>query len=338
MKHSEMMGDGYLFESARVRALENSLIGRERMERLLEAGNLDRCIALLKEFGVRVETEPQSGAFQREKTLASRLRAAYEEILQYAPNAEFVKLWRYPYDCNNIKAAIKCKKRGVDCREMLFDFCEISGDEIIRIVSENRFEELPEAFADAAREASEQFYKTANPQWVDLILDKACYRAMLLSAEQSGSEFSTRLVKMKIDLINIMICVRLLRMNSGEDGKGMMKSALLDGGTLTHATLSDLYDLGENGLWEKLLYSDYRGFAQRVGGKTATLTEIEIAADNEFMNAVTEAKLIPYGDATLIGYLLASEYEVRNLRIILAGFGIGLPAHIVRERIRNSYV
>lgn len=338
MKHSEMMGDGYLFESARVRALENSLIGKERIERLLEAGNLDRGLSLLAEFGVRIERDSESGAFQREKTLAARLRAVYDELLQYAPDAEFLKLWRYPYDCNNIKAAIKCRKRGVDCREMLFDFSEISGDEVIRIVEQNRFEELPEAFAQAASEASEGFYKTANPQFVDLILDRACYRAMLETAERSGSAFAVRLVKMKIDLINITICVRLLRMNSGEAGKGMMRSALLEGGTLSHSYLSDLYDAGESVLWEKLSYSDYRSFAQRVGGAEATLTELETAADNEFMDAVIEAKLIPYGDAPLIGYLLASEYEVRNLRIILAGFGIGLSSHTVRERIRNSYV
>ena len=338
MKHSEMMGDGYLFESARVRALENSLIGKERIERLLESGSLDRCIALLSEFGVELVRDAESGAFQREDTLGARLRSAYDELLRYAPEAEFLKLWLYPYDCNNVKAAIKCRKRGVDCRELLFDFGEISGDEVIRIVEQNRFEELPEAFAEAAKEASEGFYKTANPQFVDLILDRACYRAMLEAAERSGSDFAVRLVKMKIDLINLTICVRLLRMNSGEAGKGMLRSALLEGGTLSQSYLSDLYDAGESAFWEKLSFSEYRSFAQRVCGAEATLTEVETAADNAFMDVLTEAKLIPYGDAPLIGYLLASEYEVRNLRILLAGFGIGLPSHTVRERIRNSYV
>ena len=40
----------------------------------------------------------------------------------------------------------------------------------------------------------------------------------------------------------------------------------------------------------------------------------------------------------LIGYLLGSEYEVRNLRILLAGLEAGLPAATLRERMRESYV
>ena len=39
-----------------------------------------------------------------------------------------------------------------------------------------------------------------------------------------------------------------------------------------------------------------------------------------------------------IGYLLGSEYEVRNLRILLAGLEAGLPAATLRERMRESYV
>ena len=56
------------------------------------------------------------------------------------------------------------------------------------------------------------------------------------------------------------------------------------------------------------------------------------------MQRIREARLIPYGAPPLIGYLLGSEYEVRNLRIVLAGVEAGLPMQTVRERIRESYV
>ena len=48
--------------------------------------------------------------------------------------------------------------------------------------------------------------------------------------------------------------------------------------------------------------------------------------------------MVPYGPPPLIGYLLGSEYEVRNLRILLAGLEAGLPAATLRERMRESYV
>ena len=54
---------------------------------------------------------------------------------------------------------------------------------------------------------------------------------------------------------------------------------------------------------------------------------------------------VPYDSARrcrasyyLIGSLLGSEYQVRNLRILLAGLEAGLPAATLRERMRESYV
>lgn len=338
MRRSEMLADSCLYESARIRAKENGLIGKDRMERLLDAGNTDRAIALLAEFGVELISDPQTGSFQREETLAKRLGNAYEELLTFAPDADFLKLWLYPYDCNNIKAAIKCKRRGVDCGEMLFRFGTVNAEDVVKMAEENRFEGLGEPFATAAQEASDTFSRTGNPQMVDLILDRACYRAMLETAEQSGVAFCVRLVKRKIDLVNLTICVRLLRMNSGELGKSLLQDALLSGGYLSVSDLTELYDMGEAMLWEKLLYTDYRSFSLAVGGANATLTKVETEADNAWMETVCEAKSVAYGPEILVGYLIATEYEVRNVRILLAGFGVALSAHTIRERIRNSYV
>lgn len=329
--------EAYLFGSARIRSLEHTLIGEARIERLLEAGSVTRCIDMLVEYGVEPVTDG-AGAFDREATLLARLRSAYREVLSSAENAPFLTLWLFPYDCNNLKAAIKCFRRGVDCRDMLFDFGAVGSTDLLQAVERNDFKALSEPFQTAAAEASEAFSKTANPQWVDLILDRACYRAMLDTAQESGVELAVRLVRQKIDLTNLMICIRLLRMNSGEAGESMMRDSLLDGGLLSHSRLTDLYRAGEQVLWERLAYSAYRSFALSVKGCGATLTEVETAADNDWMHTVREARLIPYGPETLIGYLLGSEYEVRNLRIVLAGFGADLPAHVIRERIRESYV
>ena len=69
-----------------------------------------------------------------------------------------------------------------------------------------------------------------------------------------------------------------------------------------------------------------------------SLSAAQTAADNQWMERIREAKMVPYGPPPLIGYLLGSEYEVRNLRILLAGLEAGLPAATLRERMRESYV
>lgn len=330
--------ESYLFGSARIRALENGLVGKEKLERLLSAPTIERCADLLAEFGVDVKRDEQSGAFLREETLLGRLRAAYAEVADVTENAGFAKLFRRQYDCNNIKAAIKCFKRGVDPEEMMFDFGLYDVKTVISSVEKDDFSALEEPFGTAAREATDAFAKTGNPQWVDLILDRACYDAMLSDARESKSEFIMGLVKLKIDLTNLLICVRLLRMKSGEAGRMMLRDALIAGGTLNVSFFTEAYDNGEDALWASLTYSDLSAFAGEAGGSAASLTKLERAADNCWMTAVRRAKMIPYGVETLAAYLAAVEFEVRNLRIVLAGVEAGLSPKTVGERIRLNYV
>ena len=47
---------------------------------------------------------------------------------------------------------------------------------------------------------------------------------------------------------------------------------------------------------------------------------------------------MPFGEAPLGGYLAARETEYTNLRILLIGRNTGLPADVIRSRLRASYV
>ena len=323
--------ENYLFACARVSALENRLIGREKLERLIAAPGIERCLDLLAEFGVEVKYHPETGAFLREDTLLERLRRAYAEVQDGTENADFARIFRWQYDCNNIKAAIKCVKRGVDPAEMIFDFGNLEVQTILSCAEKNDFEKLEEPFASAAREASDTFAKTGNPQWVDLILDRACYAAML--ADAGKNDFARQIVGEKIDLTNLLTCLRLLRMKSGEAGRMMLRDALIEGGGLEKKFFESAYSEGEEPFWEMVSRTDYSSFANGLG-RAASLTEIERAADNFWIASVRQAKWLVFGEEVLLAYLATVEYEVRNLRIVLAGVEAGLSPKIIGERIR----
>lgn len=323
--------EDYLFACARVSALENALIGREKLERLIAAPDPERCVELLTEFGVEVKRDPETGAFLREDTLLLRLRRAYAEVQEGTEDAPFVRIFRWQYDCNNIKAAIKCVKRGVDPAPMLFDFGNLDAQTILACAQKNEFESLEEPFATAAREASDAFSKTGNPQWVDLILDRACYAAML--ADAGKNKFARQIVMQKIDLTNLLICLRLLRMKSEEAGKLMLRDSFIEGGELEKDSLENAYNEGEATFWEMVGRTDYSQFSAGVG-TSSTLTAIERAADNFWISSIRQAKWLVFGEEVLLAYLASVEYEVRNLRIVLAGVEAGLSPKIIGERIR----
>lgn len=328
----------YIFGSARLRAMEHTLIGREQIESLLSVADVDCLWERLIELGVALVTDGAGGERLREETLLARIREAYGEVCALFPNEPSLRLWLYQYDCNNVKAAIKGFVRGIDARSMMFDFGTIPVDEVLTMVRENRFDALPAQMADAAARAVAEYAKTKNPQLIDLYLDRACYADMLADAKSSGVALAVRLVERRIDLINILIAVRILRIRRDEAGRALLQDSLLEGGLLSHARITEWFDGGEDLLWDRLFYSEYGRLATAVTASDRSLTAIERALDNEWMHEIQEVKYIPYGAEVAIAYLLAREYEVRNLRILFAAKSAGLSAETTRERIRESYV
>ena len=329
--------DAYVFESTRIRALENGLIGSDRLERLLNADGMARCEELLEEFGVEIVRDPATEAFDRERTLELRLKRAYREALSVADGDECFRLWLLPYDCNNIKAMIKCRYRGVPADELLFDFGTIEIDELKEIFANGSFDALPAPLGSAAEEASRALSATANPQTVDLVLDAACYEAMLALSRQSGVKFAETLVMQRIDLTNLVTCLRRMRIADRYVGEILPREFFLEGGSLSYEFLKGLCREGEDVFWARIGYSPYEKIVLR-DARHASIGAVERSCDSFFMGTVRTARMIPYGAEPIIAYLLATEYEVKNLRILLSGMEISLPKKEIRERMRVSYV
>ena len=327
----------YLFGSANIRTLENAIIGHERIERLLNTKTTTEAWELLADWGVNI-VRNSDGNPMREETLLGILKGAYARLMELAPDSDALRLWLYPYDCNNLKAAQKAFVRGIDSSSMLFDFGTGAAENIVKMVESGNYEGLSTAMCKAAQEAMDEYAKTKNPQVIDLIVDKACWADMLAAAKASGEEFVIRLVQTKIDLLNVMIALRILRMKSGEVGKVLFSDAFLEGGKLARQGMIESMANGEEALISFVRYSSYAAFAEKFLASDKALSTAEKLADNYWMSLILENKFIPAGLEVMIAFLAAHEYEVKNLRIVLSGKEAGIATATIRERIRDSYV
>lgn len=326
----------YMYSSARVRSLETKIVGRERIERMLEAKNSGEILLSLGEHGFDIVRNEQ-GTILREETLMSALRGVYAELNEMLGESRVIDFLRYPIDCNNIKAQIKCFSRGVDAGPMMIDgIGTLSAEAIDVAFREKDYEAFPPNMAAVIPACEENFAKTKNPQVVDLLLDRACYADMLAAAKESGVAYAVRLVETKIDLQNIVTCLRLLRMSLGASGEAMLNEAFLEGGTVTKELLSEALSEGESWLAERLFYTRYASLL--TSDETLTLGQVEKRADDIYGELVGEAKYVPFGAEVLIGYAIAVETEVKNIRIILAAKDAGIAPDGIRERLRKSYV
>ncbi len=335
----------YMYASARIRAMENRLVGRERIDVLVDSKSSGDVMAKLAEYGLLSSNQGEtttgaetSGDDRREEMLLSFLKTACDEVWEAVPDPAVFTWFRYPYDCNNLKTVIKCQIRGISPSDMLFDFGTVSAEETITRLTENKMDAFSPAMATAVAEAREAYAKTADPQQIDAILDKACYEDMMAAASDAGNETMLGWIKAKIDLVNAMMCLRILRMNRGEMGKIFMDTCLLEGGFLPLSFYDDAYHGGEETLWLGLYRSRYERFARAVEGTDHSLSAIERCADNHWMTLVREGAKVPFGAEVAGGYLIGCEMSVKNIRIILASKDAGLSADVLRERIRESYV
>lgn len=330
----------YMYATARIRALEGSLIGRDRLYAMAESKSIDELYSMLAESGVTMVNEPVTDGEEVrvdiDATITHRTDELYALVRSIIPDPSLFDYLRYPYDCNNLKAAIKCGIRGVDPDDMLFEGGCVPASEAVRAVRDGDFRAFPAHMAQAAQDASEAYAKSGDPRKIDLILDRACYLDM--EAAASCDDFLSSLLSEKIDLTNILTCIRLMRSDSGMLAVKLMDEAFIPGGRLSEGFFRDAMDGGEGKLSDMLTYSAYSALTSSVDIKTSTLGEIECAADNLYMDSVCRAKMIPFGPAVVMGFLTAIEYETKNIRIIAAGRLASLAPDVIRRRIRRSYV
>ena len=171
----------YLAISARIRAMENGLLTRERMEQVLEARTGEEAAKILQECGypaldpTRPEEMDAALAAVREETLA--------DLADSAPDARYIDIFKLKYDYHNVKALLKAAVMGVDPGHMLLDMGRVPAAELREALEGGHLEELPATRAAAAAEAKEVLDTTRDPQRSDMVLDRGCYQDMTEVAE-----------------------------------------------------------------------------------------------------------------------------------------------------------
>ena len=122
----------YLAISARIRAMENGLLNRERMEQLLEARSQEDTVKLLQECGY-----PEFDAGRPEemdKAIAEIREATLRDLSDGAPDARFFDFFRVRYDYHNAKAAVKALALGTDAASMLSGLGRVPAAELLEAV------------------------------------------------------------------------------------------------------------------------------------------------------------------------------------------------------------
>ena len=325
----------YLVISARVKAMETGLLSRERMEQILEAKSDEEAAKILQECGY-----PELDAADPE-AMDAALSAAREEtlsdVMDGAPEPRYIELFKLKYDYHNVKALLKAEAMGTSADRMLMDMGRVSAAVLKEAVRTGELDELPPMLASAVAEAREILDTTRDPQLSDIVLDRWTYADMAALAEDTNSDFLRGYVAVQIDAANLRALVRTVRMGKSPE---FLRGVLIEGGEIPTDGILTLSANHGSGMSE--VYGPTRFAAAAEAGAEALrggpLTKFEKLCDDAVGDYLAGAQYVPFGEAPLVGYLAARETEYTNLRILLMGRGAGLPADVIRSRLRASYV
>ena len=332
MAKGKMKDTEYLYLSAYIHARENNIIGAERLERMLEARSPEEALKILEDAGWRVPDG--CDAVMLEGLLSKRRDEAFTDMGSLAPNPAIVDIFRIRYDYHNAKCLIKAAAVGADASAILSKAGRVPADKISRCFLEDSLSALPKALGDAMAKASDTLARTGDPQLADFILDEAYYAEFAEEAERSSSAFLQGYAELSIDAANLKSLVRAFRMNRDES---FIKRVIMDGGSV-----KTIYVIAALGAPETALelYGNTALSAAVEPAKAALagkgITELEKICDDTLNAYMSGAKLSPFGEKPLIGYLSAIEAEINAVRMVMTGQFAHIPADVTRRSLREG--
>ncbi|MFQ7453153.1 MAG: V-type ATPase subunit [Flavonifractor plautii] len=212
---SKIRDTDYLTISARVRAMENRLVTRERMERMVEARSDDEAVKVLTECGY--EELPALTNRGLDELLSAARAALYRELGGAVPDKRLVELFQMKYDYHNAKALVKGAAVGADADRLLMEGGRWSAAQVKEAFQRDSLREFTDPFRRAVVQARETLNGGNDPQLADFVLDRAYFAEMAETARAVGSPFLEGYVRSLIDAANLRSAVRCARMGKGSD-------------------------------------------------------------------------------------------------------------------------
>ena len=309
--------------------MENRLLTRERMERMIEARDNGEAMKILAECGY-------NDAAGLDGALAQARAEVFKDMEQAAPDPRLVEVFQIKYDYHNAKTILKSQVQGIDPERLLLSGGRYDPAQLWDGWKREALSGTSEAFKKAMEQGASALADGGDPQRSDLILDKACYGEMARLAKELNSSFLQGYVRLSVDVANLRTAVRVARMGKESD---FLRQVLLPGGNVSEQSIASARPdaLGE------VFRSGPLSQAADLGAKLAqpggaSLTAFERECDNALTAYLAAARRVPFGEETVISYLYAKEQEFTAIRAIFAGRAAGLDGDTIRARLRETYV
>lgn len=322
----------------RLRVLETRLLDRIKLERLIDSQNAESAFKILLDNNYGDQAGAALRADDYEILLGDELKKLYKLMKEVSPEKRLVEMMCLRYDYHNVKVLLKAKALNKDLDNLLAPISTVPTQKLKEYISSENYRDLSPIMAKAILEVEAEFKKNEDPQDIDILLDKYMYLDIMDKANAIGDPFIKDFYIDTIDFINIKTFLRVKKQNKD---RFFLNKVLIQGGKLQSSLFTSLINEHVETLAAKLSHTDYHELFKRGiedYERTMKINVLEKEMDNFLMEYIKKGKFVSFGIEPLMGYMIAKETEIRNVRIIMVGKVNNISPAVIRERMRDIYV
>ncbi|MBI2541784.1 ATP synthase A1 subunit C [Candidatus Woesearchaeota archaeon] len=340
----------YPYTYVRTIVMKSMLFRREEYHKMLKMG-FSEIAKFLQDSHYKKEIDEfarqYSGADLLELALNRNLAESFKKLIRISPYELSLPIKEYikRKDMEDIKTIIRGKFTNADEKQILGSITaagELSYGFLSSLLKKPTIEEVLKhskladfgIFEDGLKDLKEK--KTIMK--IENTLDKSYYSHMIKFSRilpKEGALFRNFLLK-EVEILNILT---ILRLKKNKLGKEAAKNFIIlsndkqkDSKIMKLAELSDLGEL--SAFLEKTEYKGAVSKGIREFGKNGSLIVLEAEMYKHLLKqSILLLHQHPLSIDIILGYMLAKDIEVRNLKIIVKGKQLGLKEELIESQL-----
>ena len=329
--------DEYQYPCAVIRGNERTLLGKADVAKVAESNSVQSAMNIMAEFGYG-NGKPLENPREFEKALKDEQQRVVDLVASVVLEKEELEFLQYPADYHNVKVVLKAEILGTNPENYLSSGGTVPADQLASMIKERNYMFMPPRIKEAMEEAIQGYAKNKDPQEIDILLDRACYKDMLNAAVNAGNDFVIGYVRLLIDILNMLTFVRLRKIKKPAS---FLQKVFLEGGKIDEKTLVDAYGDTYQAIGEKLDIYGFKAIMEEGAAKveqTGKYSLMEKLCDDAKIKYIQNAKFVTAGIEPIAAFYIAKENEIKNLRMVLTGKLAGTAEETIKERLRETYV
>lgn len=306
-----MNRNDFILPVSMIKVQEKKLLNEDRLIKMLETNSFKEILRILNDtdYSYSIATTMQDDEY--EKIINGELERVFKFTREISKNnQEIVDLAALKYEYQNLKLLLKDKGNVLDVYNISTGI--IDKEELMNNFNEvKKYKDFKEACIKLDKMYFKHLLKLANSTSIPLFIDYA---------------------KISIDRYNIVTFLRLKKQNRNVD---YLDDILVDGGSISKEELIKVYF---NNTYLLLFKKKIATKTWDTFEKNGDILEIEKIFDNMIISLAKEYKYITIGPEPIFTYIIAKEYELKALRLILSAKLNDIDIELVKSRLRGVYV